>query len=583
MIQRISIILLSLLLLFSCSENKLDKRLVNINDFVSKSPIEALSSLDSINYKDLSEANQHFYDLLTIKAQDKAFIKHTSDSTILKVIDFYSSNDMSNLYPEALYYGARIYCDMGDSPTALLYFQKALDNIPEASIPDLKANILSQTGRLLTELRLYEEAIPYIEKAIRIGEYYKDTVNMVYDIQLLGGTYLRDKKYNLAEHYFNKAIELSSDLPISFKAKSQMYLAAIKYEKGQLDSALNLIRDIPGLVDSIARNNALGYASKIYLQKELLDTAYTYAYTLINSPESINKETGYQTILSPKLQKFIPIDTLHQYFNDYRGLLENYHDHHKIQLAINQRNLYNYKKHEFEREKAEAENLTKTWWIYGISTLCLILVIVVLYYKNKSKKALIELHVALENANKLNDNLKIGYSSAAISNDSNESDNNLQGYDTDNDSIKPSILTTKAEKELREKLRKELLALYNKNTTSKISETIRESESYKKLQELIKLKQILSYDDPLWDQLECVVLKSSPKFKENLQLLTQGRLTSVDLHTALLIKCHVQPTQMSILLTKSKGAIVSRRESLCLKIFGEQLGTKAIDGIIRLL
>lgn len=116
-----------------------------------------------------------------------------------------------------------------------------------------------------------------------------------------------------------------------------------------------------------------------------------------------------------------------------------------------------------------------------------------------------------------------------------------------------------------------------------ISEDIIESEAYKKLQELIKQKQILSYEDPFWDELEYVVIKSSPQFKENLKLLTQSRLTTIDLHTALLIKCHILPSQMAVLLSKSKGAIVSRRESLCVKIFGKQKGTKVIDGIIRLL
>ena len=132
-------------------------------------------------------------------------------------------------------------------------------------------------------------------------------------------------------------------------------------------------------------------------------------------------------------------------------------------------------------------------------------------------------------------------------------------------------------------MRNKLLSLYNSHKIVKVSEDILESEAYKKLQELIKQKQILSYEDSLWDELEYVVIKSSPKFKDNLKLLTQSRLTTIDLHTALLIKCHILPSQMAILLSKSKGAIVSRRESLCIKIFGEQKGTKVIDGIIRLL
>ena len=585
MMYRIAIILFSLLLFFSCSDNKIDERLVHINEIIPESPEEALSHLDSINYKDLSEANQYFYDLVKIKAEDKAYIKHTSDSIILRVISYYATHDKDKLYTEALYYGGRIYRDMGDSPNALKYFHLALDNLTEREADNnLKARILSQTGRFLTGISLYDEAIPYIEESIKICELNKDTVNIVYELQLLGGTYLRAKKYRLAEHYFNNAIEMSSNLPVSFNAKAKMYLADVKYQTGQLDSALVLIRNTPDLVKPIARNSALAAASEIYLENELLDSAYIYAHELLNSSDSTNKRTAYQVMTSPKLKKLIPLDTLYQYISEYRELLENYHDDNKIQLAINQQNFYNYQQYVIKQKEAEAYNSTLLKWIFGISSLCLILGMAVFYYKNKVNKTLVELHLALESIDILNENIyQTNINSTTTEGNIPESVNDAPESTIKDDSEDTSFLTTKSEKELRDKLRNKLLSLYNSNKAAKLSEDVIESEAYKKLQELIKQKQILSYEDPFWDELEYVVIKSSPQFKENLKLLTQSRLTTIDLHTALLIKCHILPSQMAVLLSKSKGAIVSRRESLCVKIFGEQKGTKVIDGIIRLL
>lgn len=585
MMYRIAIILFSLLLFFSCSDNKIDERLVHINEIIPESPEEALSHLDSINYKDLSEANQYFYDLVKIKAEDKAYIKHTSDSIILRVISYYATHDKDKLYTEALYYGGRIYRDMGDSPNALKYFHLALDNLTEREADNnLKARILSQTGRLLTGISLYDEAIPYIEESIKICELNKDTVNIVYELQLLGGTYFRAKKYRLAEHYFNNAIEMSSNLPVSFNAKAKMYLADVKYQTGQLDSALVLIRNTPDLVKPIARNSALAAASEIYLENELLDSAYIYAHELLNSSDSTNKRTAYQVMTSPKLKKLIPLDTLYQYISEYRELLENYHDDNKIQLAINQQNFYNYQQYVIKQKEAEAYNSTLLKWIFGISSLCLILGMAVFYYKNKVNKTLVELHLALESIDILNENIyQTNINSTTTEGNIPESVNDAPESTIKDDSEDTSFLTTKSEKELRDKLRNKLLSLYNSNKAAKLSEDVIESEAYKKLQELIKQKQILSYEDPFWDELEYVVIKSSPQFKENLKLLTQSRLTTIDLHTALLIKCHILPSQMAVLLSKSKGAIVSRRESLCVKIFGEQKGTKVIDGIIRLL
>ena len=325
-------------------------------------------------------------------------------------------------------------------------------------------------------------------------------------------------------------------------------------------------------------------ASEIYLENELLDSAYIYAHELLNSSDSTNKRTAYQVMTSPKLKKLIPLDTLYQYISEYRELLENYHDDNKIQLAINQQNFYNYQQYVIKQKEAEAYNSTLLKWIFGISSLCLILGMAVFYYKNKVNKTLVELHLALESIDILNENIsQTNINSTTTEGNIPESVNDAPESTIKDDSEDTSFLTTKSEKELRDKLRNKLLSLYNSNKAAKLSEDVIESEAYKKLQELIKQKQILSYEDPFWDELEYVVIKSSPQFKENLKLLTQSRLTTIDLHTALLIKCHILPSQMAVLLSKSKGAIVSRRESLCVKIFGEQKGTKVIDGIIRLL
>lgn len=110
----------------------------------------ALHSLDSINPDDLSESDRHFYDFLTIKARDKAFITHESDSLILDVIDYYSAYQSDPIYPEALYYGGRVYYELGDYPSALQYFQQALDNPGQApDTTDLKNRLNSQIGGML--------------------------------------------------------------------------------------------------------------------------------------------------------------------------------------------------------------------------------------------------------------------------------------------------------------------------------------------------------------------------------------------------------------------------------------------------
>lgn len=98
-------------MLAGCSGRPGDPRLLDIAGKVSDSPLEMLARLDSIDAGSLKEADRWFHAMMRIKARDKAFVMHTSDSVILRVIDYYSGHRRSGLYPEALYYGGRVYSD----------------------------------------------------------------------------------------------------------------------------------------------------------------------------------------------------------------------------------------------------------------------------------------------------------------------------------------------------------------------------------------------------------------------------------------------------------------------------------------
>lgn len=584
MIYRIATIIASLFLLFGCSENKHDERLLRIAETVSDSPEEALDSLDSINCSTLSTADSYFYDFLSLKACDKAYILHTSDSLYLRIYDYYSHRKDDDLYPEVLYYGGRVYSDLGDYPTALSYFQRSVDCLSDNnSNPDLRSRAYSQTGRLLTNLRLYDEAIPYIDAALDVNRQTKDTTNLIHNLLLLGGTYLRASDYTPAETYFRESLELSNTCSLSSQiARSRMYLAVLKYKLGQTDSALLFIRNVPNNVKQITRNTALAHASNIYLDAGLLDSAYMYSHELISSPDPKNKQIGYQVILDPELRSLIHPDSLDKYIDEYRGLLENFYNENKNQLAVNQQSLYNYQLHEREKDKAEKSN-EKLWrWILGFIFAVSTMMIVILLMKNKNKKNIIELQQAIQYISDLEREIKNTQNNVSDL----ESENTDKVSNTD-ESVNQPVLSDPAkntESELRALLKNKLMALYESSADkTAIPSAIYESEPYQELLKRISSGKSINENDGLWIELEETVLEVSPRFKTNLNLLTLGKLTVLDLHTALLIKCGIKPSQMTVLLGRSNGAIISRRESLCVKIFDEKLGVKVIDKVIRLL
>jgi hypothetical protein len=208
-----------------------------------------------------------------------------------------------------------------------------------------------------------------------------------------------------------------------------------------------------------------------------------------------------------------------------------------------------------------------------------LLLLTTLYLKNRSKDHIIKLQQALSSIERLKFELAVSSQNAA-SNSLSDGSESI----TDNTNFELSVPHAPKEYELREQLKNELLRLYERSQGSTtISPLILQSEAYAKLQALIQAGKTIRDDDQLWSDIEQTVLLVSPRFKTNLTLLTSGNLTRIDLHTALLIKCGIKPSQMTILVGRSNGAIVSRRESLCMKILDEKKGTKVIDSIIRSL
>lgn len=206
-----------------------DDRLVGLDSLCDSSPQAVLDSLTRIDRASLGEADGHYYDFLSVKATDKAYLSHSSDSLILSVVDYASNHQSHGYYPEALYYCGRVYSDQGDYPTALTYFHQALDQMPEAAANrKLRGNIISQTGRLLINLRLYDQAITFLDKVIEMGRQDSDTTNLVLDLQLLGHLYINSGQYDIAQKTITESLLLSRNLKPSHAAKSRMYLADLE-------------------------------------------------------------------------------------------------------------------------------------------------------------------------------------------------------------------------------------------------------------------------------------------------------------------------------------------------------------------
>ena len=579
--------------LFACSRNS-NKKLEEIDALCDSDPRLAMSMLDSIDYMHLSSADRHRYDLLSIKSRDKAYVRHTSDSLILDVIEYYDGHRKFGLYPEALYYGGRVYSDIGDLPTALEYFQKAIDATPDnRKHLRFKLNVLNQTGRLLHSLRLDSAAIEYLEKSLILNDILKENDSRVAVTHTsLGNSYRNIHDIRNARLHIDKAIRYSCDLSAQRQASVLINLADILTYEGKLDSALNVIRPLPSTVDSLALPECLAVASEIYRDADILDTAYMYARQLTKLKDPSNKRTGYKVIFSEKLRNYVPKDTLIDLISKYKNTIEEYLNNHEGENAIVQNTRYNYGVHERERRKAE-----KKLYIYALvaaiaAIVSLILLALMLY--RKFKKADTEASLATT-INILKDSPYIHFPVKASGIQIEDGETLSTEREMQNENIDPdNAATRKASNEYTESVEQENLVEIkkrilsgirtsdDKTITSLVNPAIRNSQTYRALMEKVNSNDCItiSEEETVFKDLEKIIESVSNGFSYRLRILTEDRITPSENRVAMLIKCGFTPLQTAVLLGKQKNTISSHRRNLAFKITGQKKADRSLDLII---
>lgn len=162
------------------------------------------------------EPVRRYHQLLTIKAQDKAFIPHTSDSLVLTLLRYYQEEGDPRLLPEACYYAGRVTRDLGDAPQALDYFHQALDALQTSDYQSrmqgqeertlkLQGKIHAQMGYLFRRQHLYDEAIKAMEEAYKMDSLNRDTMGMILDLSDIGSIHKLLKQFTESFSYYEKA------------------------------------------------------------------------------------------------------------------------------------------------------------------------------------------------------------------------------------------------------------------------------------------------------------------------------------------------------------------------------------------
>ena len=529
---RLPIILITALLIAGCSRISRNPDLLRADALTATDPRAALRLLDSLPCAGLSETDRHFRDLLSVKATDKAYI--TPDSmAVAKLEDAASYFGGTDCEAEANYYLGRCNTDRGDLNTALIYFRKALQSIRDTvRQSDLYGNILSQTGRAFNSLYIFDEAAEYVGRTINIERRMADTLNLIYDLQLLGAIEMHRGKMEGAEKLFREARELAGIGDTALAAYIDIYLAALAEKQGQYAEALRLIRNVPERVLPFNRNLARAYAAEIYLKNDKADTARMHAMDILRSGNTDNRLSAYAVLFNPVIKSLLPPDTVIALTIGYHDALEQSYNEHESQLAIVKTAFYNYSKATEDRTRLiETEN--RSYRIIVIATaviaLLVIAIAIVIVRQLRMRRNYLDAQLTIER---------------------------LKGKSADE--------------------------------TSEVSSSDKTDRDITGCPELIRLQQELEssacfHSDDFWSRIDGIVEEYSPDFRAKLHRLAITPLTKADIEMALFIKCRIRPSDMIKVLHLSKGSITSRRTKLGRSLFGKKMSAQEIDDLIKSL
>ncbi len=206
-----------LLFLCSCTENKRYNQLLSEADSIMNidddSAIAAIKMLDAAktDLPEFTTRQEMRYHLLYHKAMNKADSLFTSDSIMLKVVDYYEHHGSANDRMLAYYVLGCVYRDLYEAPMALEYYNKATEQA-DTTVKDCDYatlyRIYSQMGILFAKQCLPYQKLASLNKAVKYAYIAKDTLNAIRNYQNLESFYADQNKLDSAIIINNHAAKL---------------------------------------------------------------------------------------------------------------------------------------------------------------------------------------------------------------------------------------------------------------------------------------------------------------------------------------------------------------------------------------
>lgn len=259
-----------------------------------------LASISS-NIPEEPEETRMYHALLTLRAEDKLYVRQTSDSLIKSIVTYYNKQGDTAKRLEAYYMLGRIYRDLDEPLEALKAFQEAADLGKKTQQYDLLGRVYEQKMYVFSYQNLLAEAS---EMANKSYDYYcmqKDTIGITYALRNKARLYSKINQKDSMEICYQKAVRIAFNAKDTLTAYSILReLAAILADLHRYDDSEKALAYIP---EKSKKENAITLynIARIHLYRQQEDSARYYLLKALQAKYNKNiylQKSIYQQLSS---------------------------------------------------------------------------------------------------------------------------------------------------------------------------------------------------------------------------------------------------------------------------------------------
>lgn len=561
----------------ACTNKPYPQSLRVADSLIHNNPDSAVILLEELKRSMAFEpqATQMYYQLLTIKAKDKAYITHTSDSLIKTVVKYYEERKDRERLPKTYYYAGRVYRDLGDAPQALEYLQKAIESTKDCTDYRLISRIYSQTGTLYLYQDTYDQALEVFRKAYQYCLSDKDSIGMVYSLRDIGRTFTTLNCADSALYYYKGALKYAEQIHNNhLVGVVQAELSGLYIQLEMYPEAFTAIQCSNKYIKG--HNIAPFYAilADYYYYTNQLDSA-TFYYTQTASFDDLYQKQGSYKGLGNIARKKGQYKEAMEYFDKYLIYTDSIKDITNTETIRKMQSLYNYqlKEKENSRLQHQAANY-KLWNILLVFSLLSLVFLFIAYHQFRKKKE----QQRLVKQERIKQIQKDRYAQSNTYLEKNKEqikvlELSLHKAEIEKDQLRQDLL--KAQKSLIEKTNEQITATQRVQKQSELA--LKHSDIYKKFHFAVQgSDEKIGNDD--WKELMCAVDEAYNQFTT--RLLELYPMKTIEIQVCVLIKIGLSPAQIAFITIRSRQAISSIRKRLYSKVMGKDGTPEQWDNFI---